>query len=413
MGILPMHFGTMRGQDAHATECVPIILTEMNISDLIGNVDEFPVLKKWAYLNHAGISPLPARVAKAMRTYIDHAEANSYIDADWFTAIDTVRAAAATLINAEPGEITLIKNTSEGVSTVAFGLKFEAGDRIVLADVEYPANVYPWMETSLRTGAELVVVPSEVDGDGRSTVSIDKLLAAADHPHTKVVTVSHVQYITGQRMDVARLGAFCRERGICFHVDVIQSLGALPVDVKTMQIDCLSTGSHKWLLAPPGAGIMYIRNEWRDRIRPLLIGATSVVDYMNFGHIDYTLRPDGGRYESGSPNLAGLLGLGASLAMFNGVGAAAIASQIKGITSRLVDGLELAGYTVASPRTGDAWSGIVSFTAPGLDLAATVAALRKDHQVEILVREGKLRCSPHFYNTEVQMDQLLAGLPKV
>lgn len=383
----------------------------MDISDLIGNDIEFPILKKWTYLNHAGISPLPARVASAMREYIAQAESAAHLGADWWGEIDRIRASAAALINAEPDEIAFIKNTSEGVSTLAGGMTFEPGDRIVSAAMEYPANVYPWMETARRTGAELLLLPSDTTPDGHPIVSMAKLLAAADHPRTKLLSISHVQYTTGQRMDLAAIGAFCRQRNIVFHVDAIQSLGALPMDVKSMQIDCLSSGSHKWLLAAQGSGIFFIRRELQDRVRPVLLGAISVVDWQNFGQLDFTLRPDSGRYESGSSNLVGIFALGAAIGLLTDVTIDAISARIEQVTNRLIEGLTTKKYEIASPRSHGQWSGIVSFTAPNLNLARVCAALHKDHSIEILVREGRLRSSPHFYNTDAQIDALIDALP--
>ncbi len=382
-----------------------------DLTALIGNADAFPVLRRWTYLNHAGVSPTPRVVGDAIRQFVDTAEAGAYLDADWWPHLERVRAAAATFIGADPGEVALVKNTSEGLSTVARGLPLQAGDRIVTADVEYPANVYPWVEACRRTGAELVLVAEETDADGRRAVPLERLLAAADHPKTRVLTVSHVEFASGQRLDVARLGAFCRARGIFFNVDGIQSLGVVPVDVAAMNIDALSACGHKWMMGPPGAGLFYVRKAWQDRVPPLLIGATSVTNWETFAvQQPYALRPDAGRYESGTPNIPGLFGFGAALAMWNEVGVAAVAERIKRLTDRLVDGLELKGYAVHSPRSADAWSGIVAFTSP--QHADLPQRLLKEHKIEIAMRMGRLRASPHFYNTEEQVDRLLAALPE-
>ena len=381
-----------------------------DITDLIGNADAFPVLRKWTFFNHAGVSPTPRAVGNAVRQFVDAGEAGAYLDADWWPHLQRVRQAAATFIHAEPGEVALVKNTSEGISTVARGLDLRAGDRIVTADVEYPANVYPWMDVCRRTGAELVMVQEETDAAGRRAVPLEKLLAAADHPNTRVLTISHVEFASGQRHDLARLGAFCRSRDVFFNVDGIQSLGVVPVDVVAMNIDALSACGHKWMMGPPGAGLFYVRQAWQDRVRPLLIGATSVTHWESFAvQPDYALRPDAGRYESGTANLPGMFGWGAALSMFNAVGMANVAERIKALTDRLAGGLELKGYTVHSPRAGDAWSGIVSFTSP--THADLPQRLLKEHQIEIATRGGRLRASPHFYNTEEQVERVIAAVP--
>jgi len=307
-------------------------------------------------------------------------------------------------VHADVEEIALVKNTSEAVSIVAQGIDWKAGDRVVTAAVEYPANVYPWMEAVRKHGIELVMAAEETDDLGRQQVRIDKILAELEHPRTKVLTLSHVEFASGQRHDIAQLGAVCRERGILFNVDGIQSLGALPVDVRAMNIDFLGACGHKWMCGPAGAGMFYIRRELQDRIRPLVIGASTVINELDYGHYDYTLKPDARRYESGTPNLLGFFGFGAALRMLASAGIDAIAQRLKLLTDRLIDGIELRGYKIVSPRANDAWSGIVCFTSPQHSHDEIVKQLRKQHKIEIAVREGRLRCSPHFYNTEMQID---------
>jgi selenocysteine lyase/cysteine desulfurase len=383
-----------------------------DLTDLIGNADAFPVLKRWTFLNHAGVSPLPKVVADAVRRFADASETGAYLEDNWFAEMERVRQATATFVNADRSEIALVKNTSEGISTVALGLDFQPGDRIVTADAEYPANVYPWMEACRRSGAELAFVPEETDADGRRAVPLAKLLAAVEQPRTKVLTLSHVEFGSGQRHDLATLGSACRSRGTFFNVDGIQSLGTTPVDVVAMKIDALSACGHKWMFGPPGAGFMYLRRDWHDRVRPLLVGNGTVAKWDAFTtRYDYTLRPDAGRYESGTPNLPGIYGFGAAVDLFNGVGLAPIAERIKRLTDRLVDGLELKGYAIVSPRANDAWSGIVSFTSPKHDHVDLAKSLLKGHKIELSVRENRLRASPHFYNTEEQIERLIAAVP--
>ncbi len=382
-----------------------------DLATLIGNAAEFPILRKWNYLNHAGVSPSPRVVADAVATLNDHCATDAYLADDWFGGLEKVRKSAAKLVNAEPGEIALIRNTAEAVSTVAFGLAWSAGDRVVTAAVEYPANVYPWMEVARKFGVELVMAPEETAEDGTRSVSVEKLLAAADHPKTKVLTLSHVQFASGQRFDLVPIGAFCRQRGILFNVDPIQSLGVLPVDVQSMQIDTLGACGHKWLCGPTGAGLMYIRRQWQDRVRPAILGASSVVDFLNYGHYDFTLRPDAGRYEPGTPNIPGLIGMGAAIDLLTGVGIDAIEARVKSLGDRFIAGLAGRGYQIISPRGGTSWSGMVNFVSANHDHGQIVKSLRKDHRIEIVEREKRLRASPHFYNTEQQVDELVNALP--
>lgn len=382
-----------------------------DLVNLIGNSEAFPILRQWDFFNHAGVAPIPRASANAIRKYADQAESIVYIGAGWYRDIEKLRESAAALINAHRDEIAFVKNTSEGLATVAFGLDWQRGDRIVTTAVEYPANIYPWMELANRFGVELVMVPEESDSSGRRRVSLDRIIKETNHSRTRMVSLSHVEFASGQRHDIAAVGRLCREQGKLFCVDAIQTLGAIPVDVRAMNIDYLSADGHKWLLGPEGAGIFYCRRELLSKTRPLIVGWMNVVNAENYGHYDYTLKPDATRFEGGSFTIPGLLGLKASEELLQLAGIAAISNQIKSLTDRLIAGLERKGYQIISPRGEAEWSGIVSFIAPGRDHQEIFRMLRREHNIEIAVREGRLRCSPHFYNTTEQMDRLVATLP--
>jgi selenocysteine lyase/cysteine desulfurase len=381
------------------------------ISTYVGNADRFPVLRKWDFFNHAGVAPLPRIAAEAMARWAREAELGAYLSTTWYQDVAALRRSAAALINADSHEVAFVKNTSEGISIVASGIDWQWGDRIVTTAVEYPANIYPWMEVVRSRGARLVMVEEITRPDGRREVPLEKILEEAKDPRTRIVTLSHVEYASGQRHDLAKIGAYCRVNKKLLCVDAIQSLGVLPVDVKAMNIDYLSADGHKWLLGPEGAGIFYCRKELIDRTRPLMIGWMNVVDAMNHGNYDYTLKPDSGRFECGSYNVAGLLGLKASLELLAGVGVDAIAQRVQSLGDRLIEGLERKGYKIVSPRTADQWSGIVGFVSPVHGHDQIQRALRRDHHIELAVREHRLRCSPHFYNTESQIDRLIEMLP--
>ena len=385
------------------------------MSDLeryVGNVKEFPVLANWDFFNHAGASPLPHVVAETMRKVIDTTEKSAYLDDNRYTELGQVRAAAAAMINAGDGEIALVKNTAEGINIVARGaVNWNAGDRIVTAMGEYPANVYPWMDAAARHRLELVMLPEVTDADGTREVPLESILHEAGKPRTRLVALSHVEFATGQRHDLAAIGKFCRERDILFCIDAIQSLGALPLDVKGMQIDYLACGGQKWLLGPEGAAFFYCRRDLVERTHPLDVGASSVINHLAYGDYDYTLKSNALRFESGSLNIVGIYGLMAAMKFLHGFGADAISQRINHLTDRLIAGLRDKGYTVISPRREKHWSGIVCFTSPKHDHKAIATQMRKDHRTEIVVREGRLRVSPHFYNTDEQIDRLIEHLP--
>src|SRR5688500_1711172 len=310
-----------------------------DLTEYIGNADAFPVLRRWHFFNHAGVCPIPKVAADALHKFADEAAGGAYLGTSWYPDLDKLRALGARIINADREEIALVKNTSEGISIVANGLDWQWGDRIVTTAVEYPANIYPWMEVVRARGCNLVMVPEEHDANGARHVPLEKILEEAAHPKTKLVALSHVEYASGQRHDIARIGEYCRKHDKFLCVDGIQSLGVLPVDVAAMNIDFLAADGHKWLLGPEGAGIFYCRKELIERTRPLMVGWMNVIDALNYGEYNYALRSDAGRFECGSHNVAGLLALRASVDLLASVGIGMIAQRVRELTDRLIEGL--------------------------------------------------------------------------
>jgi cysteine desulfurase / selenocysteine lyase len=386
-------------------------MNSTDINQLIGDAGAFPILERLDFYNHAGVAPLAKVAADAMRRFAGQAETVAYVGTGWYRDLEQLRSLAAKMINAHADEVALLKNTSEGIATVANGLDWRPGDRIITTGVEYPANIYPWMDVSKRFGAELVMVPEQTLPGGQRHVPLDAILREAAHPRARLVTLSHVEFASGQRLDLAAVGRFCREHGRLLCVDAIQSMGVLPLDVQAMNIDFLSADGHKWMLGPEGAAIFYCRREHLQNIRPLITGWMNVINADAYGTYDFTLKPTAARFECGSHNVPGFLALKASLELLDSIGIPALSLRLKTLTDRLIDGLAAKGYTIASPREDEQWSGIVSFTSPSGDHQQIFSTLRTRHRTEIALREGRLRCSPHFYNTEAQIDRLVANLP--
>ena len=364
----------------------------------------FPVVRSWAFLDHAAVAPLsgPARTA-LLQWADDLAENGVTAEPRWLDRVERVRRRFGELLHADPLDVAFVKNTSEGVGLIAEGFPWRDGDNAVTSDDEYPANLYPWMNLASR-GVELRRVPSR---DGR--VEIADLLAATD-ARTRLLTISFVEFATGFRNDLAALGEECRRRGIRFFVDAIQGLGVFPLDVSALPIDYLAADGHKWLLGPEGAGVLYVRRERLDELRPVGVGWNSVVGRWEFSRIDFRLLPHAGRYEGGSLNVAGIAALGASLDLLLNAGIERVRQRVLELTDRLCDGGERVGWRVYSSRHPDERSGIVSLTAPpGIDPAAAVKHLRKQG-VAVNQRGGRLRVSPHAYNTPDEIDRLLGLL---
>jgi selenocysteine lyase/cysteine desulfurase len=364
---------------------------------------EFPVTRRWAFFDHAAVAPLSGRAHKALTDWAaDLTENGDVYEPRWRERVEEVRRLAGRLIGAEPLDIAFVKNTSEGIGIVAEGFPWQAGDNVVTAAEEYPANLYPWMNLADR-GVELRRVSSR-----GSRLEVDDLRAALDS-RTRLVSLSMVEFASGFRNDLDVLGGLCRERGIYFLVDAIQGLGVFPLDVHQTPIDFLAADGHKWLLGPEGAGLFYIRRELVERLHPVGVGWNSVVGALHFDRIEFRLKPHAGRWESGTLNVAGITALGASLELLLDIGIAAIAGRVLDLTDYLCARAPESGLEVFSSRRPEDKSGIVSLRLPDGDPRGAVRRCR-DHGIVINHRAGRLRISPHCYNTRAEIDRLLEVL---
>lgn len=365
---------------------------------------QMPIVRQYRFMDHAGVGPLSGPAAAAMRRFVDEAEQHAYARGGLLPEARRVRQSAAKLLHCYPEEITFIRNTSEGLNLVANGLQFSKGDNIVTTGVEFPANIYPWMR--LRThGVRLKMVPED-----KGRIPLERLVELIDD-RTRLVTVSAVQFASGFRTGLASLGNACQEKGVLLCVDAIQSLGCQPIDVRAMKIDFLSADGHKWLLGPEGAGVFYCRHELLGLLQPSSVGWLSVRDVENFGDYKLEYRDDARRFDNGSYNLAGIWGLGASIDWLLQIGPDKIWSRVRVLTDRVVEGVRRKGYRVVSSRESAEASGIVAFVSDTHDHNRIVNHLRQEYRTVIAARSGRLRVSPHFYNTEEEVDGLLDCLP--
>ncbi len=365
---------------------------------------QFPITRHYNFQDHAGIAPLSAPAAQAMAAYAQELAEWAYLKGTYHRTIDHVRQAAARLLNADPDEITFVKNTSEGINYVANGIQWVTGDNVVSNAMEFPANVYPWMNLEHR-GVNLKVVAEE---NGR--IPFDRLAAAIDR-RTRVVAISAVQWSNGFRTDLVRLGELCASRGVLLCVDAIQALGVHPIDVRKMGIDFLAADGHKWLCGPDGAGIFFCRRELLGHLRPSEPGYLCMKLDWDSRERKLEFRDDARRFDSGAYNLAGICALGASINLLLEVGIEEVQRRVKQLTDRLVEGLNRKGWKVCSPRTSSEWSGIVSFASDKHDLPNLQKHLREEFKIVVARRLGRLRASPHFYNTPEEIDQLVDALP--
>jgi selenocysteine lyase/cysteine desulfurase len=365
--------------------------------------EDFPVTRRWAFFDHAAVAPLSAPAQRAITLWAaDLAENGDVYESRWVKRVEEVRRLAGRLINADPLDIAFVKNTSEGIGLVAEGLPWQAGDNVVTAAEEYPANIYPWMNLA-RRGVEVRMVASR---DRR--IAVDDLRASMDG-RTRLVSLSFVEYASGFRNDLEAVGHLCREWGAYFLVDAIQGLGVLPLDVRRTPVDFLAADGHKWLLSAEGAGIFYLRRDLVDRLHPVGVGWNSVVGARDFSRIDFTLKPHAGRWESGSLNVAGITALGASLELLLSIGIPVVAERVRELTDHLCRRAAQAGIPVFSSREPAEWSGIVSLVMEGADVRQLVRGCR-EKGIVINQRGGRIRVSPHCYNTIEELDRLVDSL---
>jgi selenocysteine lyase/cysteine desulfurase len=366
---------------------------------------EFPIARRYVYMNHAAVSPLSPRVVEAMNRIERGFLEKGVLCEDWvFPRVDEARRAAARLVGARPGEIAFTRNTTNGVLIAANGIRWRRGDNVVMPSIEFPANAYPWIALEKRGVRVRLVEPRE----GRVTA---EMLMRACTRRTRAVTASLVQFSNGYRIDAAALGSFCRERGIYFHADAIQSLGALRCDVGAMKIDFLSTGGHKWLLGPAGAGFFYCRGDLLDELdvwNPGWLGVENAWDYLNFRQGP---RPDAARFDEGTRNLYGISGLGASIERFLEIGTANVERRILALTDYIDRGLSERGCRITSPRRRGERSGILCFVHPR-DESAKLFEKVLTKRIVLSLRQGAIRFSPHFYNTEAEADRILDLIPR-
>jgi len=371
----------------------------------------FPLVRRCTYLNNASQAPIatPTRAAiEAAATELNQ----SGPPLDWratLSALEAMRQRFALLVNARgAAEIAFIKNTSEGLATVAQGLEWRSGDRVVSFECEFPANLYPWLALRSR-GVQLDLLPEAALSD---LEQIRKACRGA-----KLLTLSFVQFLSGFRADLEAVGGICRETGTWLVVDAIQGLGAFPVDVQRAGIHALAADGHKWLTAPEGAGLLYVAPALLEVLRPPEIGWLSVAAWDDLaashraalaGELNW--RSGAARLECGSLNMLGLAGLDAAVHLLQQVGIAAIAEHVLALGDQLRTGLRAFGCEIL--RDSDPAvrrSGITSFRHPAL-AAEDVVARSGQAKIICSARNGWLRCSPHLYNSGDEIASLLATL---
>jgi cysteine desulfurase / selenocysteine lyase len=383
----------------------------VKLTDVLSNEtlrhNEFPVTRQKVFLAHAAVAPIPQRVAAAVREYAELCTQGDQETLLPVAQMQESRGLAARLLGARPDEIAFVGPTSNALSLVAAGLRWRKGDNVVIYLDDYPSNVYPWMALGER-GVEVRCLTTQSLGRIRP----QDVLGHVDE-RTRLVALASCHFVSGHRIDLERIGSWLRARRVLFCVDAIQTIGAFPTPVEN--VDFLAADAHKWLLGPCAAGMLYVRREIQDELQPVLLGWHNVQCPDFVARENIALRSDARRYEAGTHNLLGLVGLHAAMELLLEVGIDVIAAELLRKRALLVPALQARGFTVlganAAPENA---SGIVSFSRADADMATVqkrleaagiVTSLRTD-------RTGKryIRLSPHFYNTDAELQHTLDSL---
>jgi selenocysteine lyase/cysteine desulfurase len=366
----------------------------------------FPITQRAIYFNHAAVSPPPVTAIRAVEAQLRDVHENGSANfRSWIAVKERARELLAKLLGARPEQVAFMRNTSDSLSTVANGIAWQPGDNIVTFSREFPSNIYPWLRVRDAFGVELRMCDER---EGR--IDVSELESLIDDK-TRVVAISHVQYASGFRVDLERLGRAARRHDALFVVDAIQALGVVPIDVEAELVDVAAGASHKWLLAPEGVGYLYLSDRARERIQPTLVGWISVPnpeDYFNYeqGWNRGTLA-----WETGTGPMALVHGFNASLELLHRSSVQNIARYLEELTDYLCERLRGKRYDVVSSRAPGEKSQIVCIR--HLDGLSDMSLYHHLMAMNIVTapRGDRLRIAPHFYNTAMEVDELIAALP--
>ena len=379
---------------------------EIKIGDPDWNAlrDQFPVTRNFIYFNHAAIAPISLIVKEQINECTEKYCTNGIVcNSEYLDIADRARLLAAQLINAKFSEIAFIKNTTQGIQIAANGIRWQSGDNILIPVNEFPANVFPWLNLA-KKGVEVRFIPTK---DGRFTAGE---IAKYIDKRTRALSVSAVSFTNGFRCNLTEIGQLCKDMGIFFNVDAIQALGAVDIDVRQSKIDLLSADAHKWLLGPQGIGIVFISESMLENLDVSNLGYKSMNEESDYLNYNIRLKSNASRFEEGTLNIFGIVGLKASLEMLLSIGIPMIESRLLELTNLLVQSLTEQSYIIRSFMNDNERSGILSFHHKKYSTDTIYQHLLKAGVV-CARRDGAVRLSPHFYNNYEDIDLCVKALP--
>ncbi|MBS1271200.1 MAG: Cysteine desulfurase SufS [Candidatus Marinimicrobia bacterium] len=367
----------------------------------------FPPADNQLYLNHAACSPFSTRVTEALDKYT-HNRLTGKID-DYkgdYGEMESLRKNLGKLIQAAPDRIALTSNTSHGLNIVAQGYPWKPKDEILLSAMEFPSNVYPFLNLK-KQGVVVKMIPAN---EGRIRVE-DIVEYVTDQ--TKMLSLSYVQYLNGYRADLQSIGTFCHENDIRLVIDGIQGIGAVPFNVSKIQVDAVATGGQKWLMSPKGTGFLYLAEEFQNQLDMKYLGWLSVEEPFDFHNFKQAVKGDASRYEMATPNHIGFYGMNAAVKLLLDVGINTISLHLLKMTGYLREKLHTMGCEIKTWFEDGERAGIMLFSCGDADENERLFKVLLERDITISFREGDLRVAPHFYNTKNDMDRFIEILQEV
>lgn len=366
----------------------------------------FPVTERAVYLNHAAVSAPPRPTIEAINAYLVDVSQNGSVNfRNWLAVKERTRQLLAGMLGARPEQVAFVRNTSDALSTVANGLDWKPGDNLVTFRNEFPSNIYPWLRARDAFGVEVRMCEER---DGR--IDLDELIRLIDG-RTRLVAISQIQYASGFRADLERVGRAARSHDALLVVDVIQALGAVPINVEADLIDVAAGACHKWLLTPEGVGFLYLSDRARERIQPTLVGWISVTNPEDFNNFEQDWAPGTLAWETGTGPAALIHGLEESLKLLTQTGIGNIQNHLEILTDHFCERLKDTAYVVVSSRFPNEKSQIVCIRHRGGPTSLDLFHHLMERNIVTSPRGDRLRISPHLYNTLEEIDGLVAALP--
>ena len=366
----------------------------------------FPITERAVYLNHAAVSPPPTTTVEAVEAQLRDVHQNGSLNFhSWLAVKERARELLAGLLGARPDQVAFMRNTSDALSTVANGLTWKGGDNIVTFSREFPSNIYPWLRVRDEFGVEVRMCEER---DGR--IDLDEFARLVDQ-NTRLISISHVQFASGFRADLERLGRLARQHDALLVVDVIQALGVVPIDVGAELVDVAAGAGHKWLLSPEGVGYLFLSDRARERIKPTLVGWVSVPDPEDYLNFEQGWNRGALAWETGTGPAALIHGFKASLDLLNQFGVARIARHLEELTDYLCERVREKPYEIVSSRAAGEKSQIVCIRHNGGLSAMALYARLKQENIITAPRGDRLRIAPHLYNSLDDINRLIEMLP--